>query len=78
MKDQWINIKLVNRYFNSLVMVGIIHCGHIFNVLNVYFFIRGWGFFLALDVVGQKQALSHQSFRFTNYDSDVESVNKQC
>lgn len=45
------------------------------------FFIRGWGFcffFLALDVVGQKQALSHQIFRFTNYDSDVESVNKQC
>lgn len=35
-------------------------------------------FFLALDVVGQKQALSHQIFRFTNYDSDVESVNKQC
>lgn len=48
--------------------------------MSIFFFIGGWGllFFLALDVVGQKQALSYQIFRFTNYDSDVESVNKQC
>lgn len=48
--------------------------------MSIFFYKRlgFFVFFLALDVVGQKQALSHQIFRFTNYDSDVESVNKQC